>query len=185
MGKEVQHMKIEVAHTYTMAGLPAAPGDVLHANIAVVNDVEVVMTKQPDYPVNLVLTLTDANASITAGDVVIKGIDANGEYVTESFDCSSAGAKTGNIAFAKITSCLPTGFVGHEGGDVIAYTTGHKVGLPCGIDTELEEVYKEVHVEADQVIGTVNRTYKTYIPTAESNNDHALQFWYTVIHKIR
>lgn len=183
--KEVQHMRMEVAHVYNMLGAPAAPADVLKANTAVVNDIEVTLTKQPDYPVNLVLTLTDANASITNGDVVIRGYDADGEYVVETFDCSSAGAKTGNVAFAKIVSILPTGFVGHEGGDVIAYAIGTKIGLPCGLDAELGEVFKAVIDEADVTVGTVNRIYKTLVPSAAPNNARVFAFWYTAIHKIR
>ncbi len=137
---------------------------------------------QPDVPRSLVLTVVDTTASITDGAVDCVGIDANGQLFTESVDISAgAGTYLTSHAFAEVISVTPNGMVGlgGSGDETLAVGFGDKLGLPMGLGCTLYEVYKEADDNATAVIGTVNKTYGTVIPTTTlGDGAHDVEFWY-------
>lgn len=86
---------------------------------------------QPDTPRNLTATLTDANASVTAGTLTITGLDPQGNAVTESV--GFAALRTGWIGtkiFASVTALAIAGVVGATAGtDVVVMGVGSVIGL--------------------------------------------------------
>jgi hypothetical protein len=86
---------------------------------------------QPPCPRNIVVVVAATTAgNIAAGDVVIEGLDANGDEISETFDVTenTAGTLTGSKAFAEITSItIPV-----QDGESVTFDVGwgDKLGLP-------------------------------------------------------
>lgn len=136
---------------------------------------------QPVVPRNVTLTFVDTTVSITGGTFTVTGIDQNGKSVSEVHTITGAGVSTGSVAFASVVSvvCALTGTFTGAGDETLAIGVGLKHGLPVGIDGKLEEVFKALHNNANEAVGTVDKTYATVIPTSASNADHNQEFWYS------
>ena len=95
------------------------------------------LAAQPDVPRNLTVTVTDANASITAGLVTVTGITPQGETVTEAFDIADSLTHTGAIVFAVVSSVVVSNEAGSAAGstDTITIGVGNVIGLSSPIDT--------------------------------------------------
>lgn len=135
-------------------------------------------------PRNLVVTITDANASITGGYVTVFGIDANGEPVKEVFTAvGGTQTITGNVAFAQVTRAVVWGFTGTvtAADDNVKIGVGNKIGLPMGRNCVLLDVIKDLHnnVGIQIVPANIDRTYGTYTGTNAANADHNIELWYT------
>lgn len=178
-GKERMILKMCKHVNYDNIAQAATNGLKAAANL--VNDVALTLTTQPDIPRNITLTIVDTTASIVDGDVVITGIDVNGNPTQETIDCASgAGTKTGNVPFAIVTSVLPTGFtvLGGSGDETMGIGMGDKLGLPTGPNGKLLEVIKACAAGANETIGTVSRTYSTIDPTTATDGSADFDFWY-------
>jgi hypothetical protein len=130
---------------------------------------------QPDYARNIVATLTDANASITSMTTTIVGTDLNGDAATEVLTHAAAGAQTGSVAFATITSITTAIVTGTAGaGDTMDIGHGVKMGLLGQVQST--SMVKMLEDETDTGIGdvTVDTTYNTI--TFESAPNAALDF---------
>lgn len=138
-------------------------------------------TTQPVVPRNITLTLVDTTPSLTSVSAVINGIDQNGKPCSETLEFTAAGMQTGSVAFAKVSSVVVTsvGSFTSGGDETMAIGAGNKHGLPVGIDGKLEEVFKALHDNVDEAVGTVDKTYATVTPTSGSGGDHNQEFWYT------
>lgn len=73
---------------------------------------------------NLVLTVTDANTSISAGTVTITGLDDFGNVITDVLDLTSALTLTTTNLYKSITSVVVEDLADEEAGDTIAIETG-------------------------------------------------------------
>ena len=134
---------------------------------------------------NVVVTITDADKSITAGNVTVRGLDANGLPVGETFTMTSgAGTNTftGNVAYSVISSVVAWGFAGVTNeDDNLKVGCGDKIGLPMGANCKLVDVFKELHNAACIAVNPegVDRTYGTYTSDSAGGGDHTGEFWYT------
>jgi hypothetical protein len=90
---------------------------------------------QPDVPRNITVTLTDANASITAGTCTVVGTDCLGRAVTEVMDITDGLSFTGTKIFASVTSATIADTAGTPatGVDVVTVGVGNVIGLPFDI----------------------------------------------------
>ena len=73
---------------------------------------------------NLVLTVTDANTSISAGTVTITGLDDFGNVITDELDLTDALTLTTTNLYKSITSVVVADLEDEEAGDTIAIETG-------------------------------------------------------------
>lgn len=113
-------------------GAPVAADDNRIVTSADIADVVYTIAANVDTPRNLTVTLTDADDSVTAGTLVITGLDMMGRTIQESFDLTSgSGVLTGTKIFAKVTSVegsLVAGAVTID--DVLIVGVGTVIGLP-------------------------------------------------------
>jgi hypothetical protein len=137
-------------------------------------------TAQPVVPRNVTLTLVDSTPTLTGVSAAIHGRDHNGKPCIETLTFTAAGTQTGSVAFSKVSSVIVTctGTIDGGGDETMAIGVGDKHGLPVGIDGTLEEVFKALHNNADEAVGTVGKTYATITPTSASGGDHNQEFWY-------
>lgn len=96
---------------------------------------------QPDVPRNLTCTLTDADASITAGLLTFKGLDPQGRPVEDVMDMTAGLAWVGTKIFAQVDSAVISGTAGipAPGVDTLVAGIGDVIGLPNDIN-DAEEV---------------------------------------------
>lgn len=79
---------------------------------------------QPDACRPLLLTITDANASITAGTFTLAGTDGDGNYKTTVFTFASAGSTTSALGtYCTVISAI-TGVLTGEGGGADTLSVG-------------------------------------------------------------
>jgi hypothetical protein len=182
MGREIEkigHGITEARHVNYDNIASAGTTDVVNAqNLA---NADHTLAGQCDVPRNLVVTVVDTTGSIVAGDVDIFGKDANGDDVTENFDIAAgAGTYTGNVAFAYVERVTGSGItvLGGGGDETLSVGGGLKIGLPMAPSGNLLEVYKSCVDGANEVVGTVNKTYGTIVSTTAPNGTRDFDFWY-------
>jgi len=109
------------------------------------DDGSLTIAAQPDVPRNLTVTLTDANASITAGICTITGKDAQGRPITEVMDMEDGLAWVGEKIFAEVTSAVISGTAGTPatGTDVVKVGVGDLIGtcIDLGVESEVVHAY--------------------------------------------
>jgi len=90
---------------------------------------------QPDVARNLTVTTGGTTADVAAGNVVVTGLGADGQAVSETFALTANlnGTVTGNKAFLRVTSIsVPAG--DSPFGATIDVGFGNKIGLPRCMD---------------------------------------------------
>ena len=124
---------------------------------------------QPDYPRNVVLTITDANASLTALQVTVTGTLATGETSqTEVFTATAAGSHAGSKAFAHIDSITVDSVTGGTSDDKLDVGYGKVFGLGNDIDADSDIIKVNDSNDDD---GVSNQTIDTTYNTIEFQND--------------
>jgi len=115
---------------------------------------------QPDIPRNVSLTLNAV--ALSAFDIDVLGVNAEGETVTENFVFAGGLIQVGNIAFARITSVTVNSIAGDDAGDILDVGISSKVGLSNSIKAT-GDVYKIKlgSVDMPPADYTVNATYNT------------------------
>lgn len=115
---------------------------------------------QPDIPRNLTVTCT--NNAAPSGDVVIEGVDAKGNSVSEAITILPGGTRVGNEAFATISKITIPATVDGGSLDTVDVGIGSKLGL-SNVIYATGYVYKVTRNAADYPSAsyTVNVTYHT------------------------
>lgn len=135
---------------------------------------------QPDYPRNLVFTITDANASLTAIQITVTGTLATGEESqTEVYTTTTAGSNALNKAFAHIDSITVDSVTGGAAGDTLDIGYGVKFGLNNAIE-DSADIFK-TNMDNDNVAvsgHTISTTYNTITFATAPNATHNYQAWY-------
>jgi len=118
---------------------------------------------QPDVPRNITITITDGDASISAFQIDVVGVNAKGQAATEQFLFAGGLVQTGNVAWATITSITVTSITGDNAGDILDVGIGIKLGLSNEIYAT-SDVYKIKKNNANALVAVaqVNATYDTY-----------------------
>jgi len=83
----------------------------------------------PDVPRPVIVTITDANASITSFTIIVKGWDTNGKYMEESFFFDGGLVQTGLQYFALITEVELDEMTGEGAADRLDVGTGSHIGV--------------------------------------------------------
>jgi len=135
---------------------------------------------QPDYPRNLVLTITDANASLTALQVTITGILATGETEqTEVCTEIAAGSYDLNKAWAHIDSITVDSVSGGAAADKLDVGWGKKFGFGNAIDDESDVIKVNIDEDDSDVSSqTISTTYDTIQFETDPDAAHDYQIWY-------
>ena len=136
---------------------------------------------QPDYARNMVLTLTDGNASVTAISITIAGTNSEGESDTETFSFSdfAAGTATGNVAFAEVDSVTINSVTGAEAADKLDLGWGKKFGLLNDISAASDIIkVNENNDDADVDDLTISTTYNTVQFETDPDAANDYQVWY-------
>lgn len=115
---------------------------------------------QPDISRNLTVSCT--NNATPSGDVMIEGIDAKGNSISEAFTIVPGGTATGNEAFATISKITIPATVDGGSADTVDVGIGSKLGLSNVINAT-GDVYKVKKNNADWAAAnyTVNATCDT------------------------
>lgn len=150
-------------------------GNVLTAtSVATTTTVITTGLTSPDYPRNIVITL-DSDAQRAAGDIVVSGVDARGEYTAEILRADAitdTQTLTGVVPWATLDMLdLPT----QTGAITVTVSLGKKFGLGKLPDASADVfAFTKNHTH---ITGTVNTTYGTVEPASVSANDD-LTIWY-------
>ncbi len=118
---------------------------------------------QPDVPRNLTYLMTDAADADLTMTITVVGVDARGNIVSEE-QVWTAGqtTKTGNVAFATITSVTIDAIANNGAGDLLDIGIGSKLGLSNAIDAT-GDIYKVKENNGDKGLTnvTISATYDT------------------------
>jgi hypothetical protein len=136
---------------------------------------------QPDYPRNLVVTLTDENASVTALSITIAGTLSTGEAGTETKALAdlTVGSTDLNEAWSEIDSITIDSVSGAGAGDTIDIGWGKKFGLSNAISADSDIIkVNEDYDDADVDDLTISTTYNTVQFETDPNATHDYQVWY-------
>lgn len=138
----------------------------------------------PTHARNLVYTVTDGNASITAGTITATGICPAGTIVTEVIDVTNGLVQTGEKIFLKLVTIEGTGFAGNGAGDTVDVGFGNKLGLVCGgTDIEVNQltVFETSPNNAFTETPTaVDQTYNSFTPATvpDGSTSYSVVFKY-------
>jgi hypothetical protein len=136
MGRNIRMPSQEVLNKLEVTPLAAdadaiLDGRALAATAATVTS----FLAQPDVARNLTVTTGGTTADVAAGNVVISGIGADGQAISETFalTANQNGATVGNKAFLRVTSiAVPVGDSPFAGTIDVGF--GTKIGLPKCLD---------------------------------------------------
>jgi hypothetical protein len=133
---------------------------------------------QPDFGRNVTLALTDADDSISAINITVKGMTSLGVIVTETFTFASFTAKvaTGNYPFETITEVKVNSATGIGAGDILEVGIGKKLGLPGRIHDTGSIIWVKQNA-AKTAAYTASATYGTIAPTTLTAADDFDIFW--------
>lgn len=153
--------------------------------VTIVNAVDMangvqVIAAQPDVPRKLQVRKVDANSSVSAGSLVLVGIGARGQAVTQTIPLTGGTATvTTTDAYASLTSATISGLVGAASGDTIGIGPATALGLPVAQGATGVAVYRALVDDAGEAVGTVDATAGTIVPTTVPNGTHDYDFWFT------
>lgn len=136
------------------------------------------LATQPDIP--RALTATVLHSNITAYTIVISGLNAKGESVTETFTESSGWTWTTSHAYSKITSIIMTARTGTGVDDTISIGTTDKIGLSNPIYL-VTDIYKIKKNSTDLAVDPtkIDTVYSTYDLSSSAISDtDTLTVWY-------
>lgn len=107
--------------------LTGASTDSVVASVDVANGAQTLLQTTLKHARNLTMTITDANASISAGKLTVVGTDINGDALSEVFTLPTTGTATvtGTEEFKTITSATVSSLAGAEAGDTITVGEGN------------------------------------------------------------
>ena len=151
----------------------AASTNAVHAAITGTGAEQEITTAitNPDVPRNISIT----NSANSTGDVVITGVDAKGNSVTDTITIVTGGTGYGVVAFATVSKITIPATVANP--DTISVGISDKLGL-SNIIYATADVYKvKVNNADDPTIGTVNTTYDT-VDCAAINAGDDITIWY-------
>ncbi len=125
------------------------------------------IANQPDVPRNVVLTFTHPN--MTAYNITITGITANGRTETETFTQVDGWTVTGNRAYQSITSIVLNTDTGHGAGDLLDVGPGKKFGLSGQMAATTDVILTKQN--GTTISPTVHAGYYTVTPASVAAND--------------
>lgn len=140
--------------------------------VTAANYTAVAMTAdQPDYPRTLVITLTDADDSLTDGSIRITGYDAVGRRLVEIITgvTSTIGKTIETLnAFAWVEELAIKGFAGIDAGtDKISLGLGSGLGVPRYLEHQSDLIAVISGITDDLAAGgTLDRPRGVYTPNA-------------------
>jgi len=140
----------------------AADTDYIVESVAIANGTQTI-ANQPDVPRNITIAVTDANASISAGTVVVTGLSPTGVVVTETLTFPTL-TLTGTATFSSVTSVVVAGIVGATGVDTLIVGIGSNIQVKTGAGILRSVIVTET---AAGTIGIIDGTSGTTVNILE------------------
>jgi len=136
---------------------------------------------QPDYPRNVVLTITDGDTSISAIDITIAGTLADGSAGSENKTLTDLiiGSNDLNVAFSHIDSITINSVTGAGSGDTLDLGYGKKFGLGNSIEVESDILKVNINDDDSPVASqTISTTYGTiqFATDPDGSNDYQVMY---------
>jgi hypothetical protein len=173
------------------SAIPAASVDALVVAYEPSNgaqqDKTVDIVAQPTYPRNITLTVTDANASMTYGEIELEGLDILGRSLSETINIAPVGGSAtyaGAKCFARVTSILSLFFNVTGGADTVSLGYGNILALPGDIasanDMNLAghvsgaKLYRQ---DANIGVGTISAANSSWALTGGNVPDNVRRFF--------
>lgn len=138
------------------------------------------LAAQPDVPRKLQVRVVDADSSISAGSLVLVGVGARGQAVTQTI-ALAGGTKTVTTtdAYATLTSATISGLADAAAGDTVGIGPATALGLPVAQGSTAAAVFRALVDDAAETVGTVDATAGTIAPTTAPNGTHDYDFHFT------
>ncbi len=133
---------------------------------------------RPDTPRPVLLTIVDADESITAFHFIVKGYDVNNAYMEESLFYEGGLVQTGNKYFALVTEGEIDVITGNGAADTLSLGTGSNVGVwiqlsNVGIKFQTDTIAsfkRDVAYEMDYSMGRISMKSGGSLVVATSYN---------------
>lgn len=134
----------------------------------------------PLTPRNVRITVTDANASITAFTIRVTGTAPDGTVVSEVFKFAGGLVQTGVVVFATITQVYAI-VTGGAAGDTLDLGYQTKLGLPVPFGSTELTIEKLKVGDVNEAASAVDQVNNSFTPTTAPNgtNDYEVWFSYT------
>ena len=150
------------------------------------SNVALTLAAQPDYPRKLNVRIvigTTTTTAITAGSLVIIGVNQLGQTVTETISLITTSSKTVITAnaYATVTSATVSAYAasGSGTGNTIGIGVSTALGLTLPVGFNNLVVFKADVDAANETVGTVDTTAGTIIPNTAANATHNYDYWYS------
>jgi len=101
-----------------------------------------------DVPRPVYITITDANNTITRMTIIVKGTNADGQYVEERFYRQNGKLQTGKVYFSSIYEVEINEITGNVTGDTLDIGTATGFGLWVQLDNPIEPGSESIYSEA-------------------------------------
>ena len=165
---------------------PIASELVSVVNAVTPSNVALTLAAQPDYPRKLnirVVVGTTTTTAITAGSLVLVGINQLGQVVTETISLIANASKTviSTNCYAHVTSATVSAYAasGSGTGNTVGVGVSTALGLTLPVGFNNLVVFKADVDAGDETVGTVDTTAGTIIPNTAANATHSYDFWYS------
>lgn len=134
---------------------------------------------QPKTPRNVTMTITDANAGISAFSITCAGKAPDGTTISETFVFAGGLVQVGSKVFASVTSWTVNSIVGDGAGDVLDTGYGSKLGVPVPYGATLLTVQKLIADGTIEAAAAVDATNNSVTPTTAANGTKIFETWFS------
>lgn len=135
---------------------------------------------QPDFPRKLQVDITDGDASISAGDLTLVGVGADGAALTQVIPLTNGTeVVVTDDAYATVTSATIASVAGATGADLIGIGPDSALGLPIPAGAASVVVNKTCVDSADETVAGVDATARTVDPTTAPDAAKDYDFYYS------
>ena len=133
---------------------------------------------QPKTPRNVVMTITDGNASISAFSITYAGKAPDGTVISETFVFAGGLVQVGSKIFASLTSVTINSIVGDGSGDVLDSGYGSKLGLPVPYGAQNLTIVNLISNGTVEAASAVDQVNNSFTPTTAPNGSKIFEVWF-------
>jgi hypothetical protein len=154
------------AYTYRAKKVSAATAGAVHSSITGSTSAQTITTgiTNPDVP--RVLAITTGGSGISAGNVVITGVNVEGKTITNTIAMNTGGGQTaGTLVFKRVTSILVPAALGATG--TVTIDTTAKLGLNHRLVPNYSTIVA-IHAATTSPYNPANSSLKTAFPVVEA-----------------
>lgn len=136
----------------------------------------------PKIPRNLVYTITDGNAGISAFSITAVGVGVDGSAVSENITFAGGLVQQGSKIFASLTSVTVDSVVGEGAGDLLDVGYGVKIGVPLPAGATSFSIVKLVSAGTAEAASATDTTNNSFTSTTAPDGAKDFEIWYEYAH---